>query len=224
MIMSPTLGELQTFVWGSSMEIVKIHERLLSVGAKPLREGQAPTSKVRVDEFERTWRLKLPVDYREFLIACGAPLSFTNSVWYRSDTPNPWLDEGKGILSMLYGLDGGRYDLNKVRGTYQGRIADNLVVFADAEGGNKLCLSVEPTTPGEVFFWDHEGETGPDDRSNLYHLGESFGKFVCEQLLVVPDDPEAPDRAPVKEWYDPSLLRQFQQMKNEGKRRPKGQK
>jgi len=39
---------------------------------------------------------------------------------------------------------------------YKGRMPNNCIPIAEAEGGNLVCISLFNKTYGKIYFWDHE--------------------------------------------------------------------
>lgn len=125
-----------------------------------------------LEEFEKENKLKLPDDYRAFLIEHngGSPSPATN--------PTPETD-----VQWIYGIHNGEYwaSLKWHIKTLSGRIPANTLPIANDSGGNIFLLSLHPDSYGEVWFWDHENETEKNADAyldNIIKSADSFTDFV----------------------------------------------
>ncbi|NBW36200.1 MAG: SMI1/KNR4 family protein [Cytophagia bacterium] len=125
----------------------------------------------RIEEFEQLNSIKLPSDYREFLIKNngGRP------------TPNT-LSIVETDVNYLFGIhDGPAWaDLIRTIDTYEGRIPDWYMPIGVDSGGNLFIQSLYKENFGVIAFWDHERESKDDGREyfdNLTWLANSFKEF-----------------------------------------------
>lgn len=136
----------------------------------------------QIEEFEREFRIALPSQYRDFLLAHNGG-SFADSVWFANELTGAevWIEE-------FYGLDCSvltSSDLRSVMSVLQGpvagrsyeRIPGELIPVADSPGG-QLCLGVSGKPRGSVFWWDME-EPAEDPYDNTILCADSFDSFLA---------------------------------------------
>jgi len=129
--------------------------------------------------FEKEMRSTFPEDYRTFLLTHNGgqpkPYFFKVPGWqYQQSLVN----ELKGIVSNSQSVD-----LREDNSIMEGRLPKGFVSIGDDPGGNKILISLDGSTRGKIYFFDHENE--PDvstdkleDYSNIYLLADSFDQFL----------------------------------------------
>jgi len=136
----------------------------------PLRES-------KLNAFEKALGVRLPNQYREFLI-CANGGRWENRVFRISE------EEGESEVHHVFGLhDGPDFcRLDRAWEIVRERIPASLIPIADDPGGNKICLGIRGDRRGKVFFWAHEW--GSDHRGHavqkytLIEISGSFASFV----------------------------------------------
>lgn len=126
----------------------------------------------RLGEFEAKYSLKLPDDYRTFLLDHngGKPKPNINK--------NPETD-----IQWIYGIHHAEYwaSLEEHIATYENRIPSKTVPIANDSLGNLFLLSLREETYGEIWFWDHENESdtsGKEYYDNIEVSASSFKDFL----------------------------------------------
>ena len=130
-------------------------------------------------EFEQKHQLKLPDDYRSFLLE------------YNGGRPNPeiidFIQYGRNqsdIVNYLCGIHSGEYwaSLEWHMETLDDRISEGFVPFGYDPGGNVYLLGVIDEFLGKVYFWDHENEPMAYDKKpgfeNISIIADSFSEFL----------------------------------------------
>ena len=133
----------------------------------------------KLKEFEQTFGIKLPDDYRSFLLK------------YNGGVPEPgivdFIEHGENqsdVVNYLCGIHSGEYwaSLEWYMDMYKGRIPAGFIPFGYDPGGNLYLISVEGEHPGKVYFWDHENEAGIFDEEpglkNMSFISNSFTEFL----------------------------------------------
>ena len=60
-------------------------------------------------------------------------------------------------VRYFYGTTSETYsNIEDVFECFKERMPYNCIPIAEAEGGNQVCMSLNPETYGKVYFWDHE--------------------------------------------------------------------
>ncbi len=138
-----------------------------------------------VQLLEQNSNLKLPGDYRKFLLAFngGIPekLKFSAKKY------------GDSILKELYGI----YDNEPVRDiqsnlkTYILRIPNEFISIGCDQLGNQIILGMRGKYKNKIYFWWHEGESETEKitYSNIYFVSENFTSFLGS-LGNIPDNPK----------------------------------
>lgn len=127
-----------------------------------------------LEEFERELGIRLPDEYRDFLLA------------HNGGYPDPdvfTLPAGRReMVDRFLGISPGRSDdLRRYRIVYGGRLPSELLPVAHDSGGNLICLSILGEHRGMVFFWDHENEAKEGETPsyvNVDFVARGFAEFV----------------------------------------------
>jgi hypothetical protein len=128
-----------------------------------------------IDRIESHFGIKLPQDYRTFLLR------------YNGGRPTPAAFPIRGLANNLFGgihfffgIEGPFecYDLDSNFDTFAGRMPANLLPIACTGCGDMVCLSLFGEDAGAVLFWDHEAEHSPPTYANVYKIASSFSDFI----------------------------------------------
>jgi cell wall assembly regulator SMI1 len=158
----------------------------MEVGMKIALGRGRPVSEVEISAFEADAGLKLPKQYREFLLIHNAARPENNIF----DIPG---GNQSGINEFI--------PLNKVSSEKKNvdGVSCCFLPVAWAEGGNYVCLDLD--AGGEVFFWDHE------EPSDKLRLALTWNQFL---MMLEPFDVSKIELKPgqVKSaWIDPDFLK-----------------
>src|SRR5689334_14549485 len=137
----------------------------------------------RLRAFERRIGVRLPDEYRTFLIAHNGGRPEPCHVCL------PGSAEPFDCMHHTFGLhDGPSYfSLEHKQKIYSGRIPSTVLAFADDPGGNLFCIGIGGGHLGKVYFWDHESEgLGTPTEETLCFVARSFGAFL--ECLRAGDD------------------------------------
>lgn len=136
------------------MRIEKIHEDL---------------SVESLESFEAYHNLKLPKDYREFLLM------------YNGGYPNPGIytigdEQGESVLNIFYGI-GDMYDnLEKKFDIFDEILEIGFIPIADDPSGNQICIGMNGEHFGRIYHWAHDEEN--DELDNMYFIANSLNEFL----------------------------------------------
>lgn len=127
---------------------------------------------VELRDFEWTNNIKLPVDYRDFLLRFngGKPSLDRNE---RPDT----------VVTYILGMHNGEYyaSLYKHIDMFKNRLPVSTFPIATDPFGNLFIMSLHPEGHGHIYFWDHEGEPEYQDghyTDNCSFVAYSFTEFI----------------------------------------------
>lgn len=93
----------------------------------------------------------LPDDYKEFLQKYGGTY-ITRDGRFLSEYSST------SYSAMFYGLTNDQDSLKENIADYLERMPSSIIPFADADGGDKLCIGVKGDAFGKIYFWNHEKE------------------------------------------------------------------
>ena len=187
-----------------------LHARIEELGGMETisTDELEPLSGADIEKVEAVAGAKLPDDYSEFLRTYGESL-FANSVVFEpaseeavySDKDDPSPEFHGSNVSGFFGLNEDEDEsLAGLLDFYGDRIPQKVIPIADDGLGNLICLDLNETSSGKVYWWDHEnefdteayqeafGKPMPEEAKykNLYLLADSFSAFL-EKLEVEPD-------------------------------------
>lgn len=148
-------------------------------------KGKKNTNR-KIAEFEAKRQIKLPIDYRTFLLSTNGGCPEPDAFPIR-DNPN----DSHGLIQQFFSLGSKDedYDLDENIEVYTERIPVNLLPIATDPGGNILCISTHGEDFGTVYFWDHSFEGLPSDKPdyhNVYFIAESFDRLL-DTLIELPE-------------------------------------
>jgi cell wall assembly regulator SMI1 len=162
---------------------------------------RAPVGERMLERVEASLGVSIPEDYRKFLEATdgGRPVE---------DTFSPMV----GVNRFL-----GASEMIESRERLHGRLPATLLPIADAEGGNRICISVAEHELGAIYFWDHELEhLGADKAAD--RIAASFDDFIS-QLRVMSRD-ELPPHRVISVEIDPEFLKLAREQEERERQRP----
>src|SRR5687768_9249320 len=112
----------------------------------------SPAPEGALADTERQLEVKIPEDYREYLLEIcngGRP---QDNVFEQGEVST-------GVASFFgVGHPEDDEDMIKVYEIYKDRVPSWLLPVADTEEGNLICISIRQEDEGAVYFWDHELE------------------------------------------------------------------
>jgi hypothetical protein len=145
------------------------------------RNSPAAPSSAAIEVLETRLGLRLPDDYRHFLLTFngGRP------------TPGDFVDKRDASIAesfhvdWLYGMCEGDPDIDLERHimTFKGRMPGNIIPIGSDSCGNQVCVSASGDDCGVVYFWEMEKEADPDEGEtpsydNLGWVADSFADFL----------------------------------------------
>lgn len=143
------------------------------------KDPYGPTSREEIAQLETRWKIKLPDEYKKFLLTSNG------------GRPNPdvfdvpgWAHQGS-VLKIFYGIHAGSKAsrLDRAIEVYTDRIPADLIPIAADSFGNAICLGWKGKRRGKVYFWDHEDELDEhgrfrQDYGNVYLIAKSLMEFL----------------------------------------------
>ncbi len=147
-------------------------------------ESKGPIDEFVVSICEMEWEVRLPRDYRAFLIKHNGGLPKPDVFEFKGQ------QAGSSVNRFFHiGLEK-NYSITEQRKVYKGRIPNDLFPIACDPFGNLICIATRGKQYGALFFWDHEweAECGIDpDYSNVTPIADTFNEFL-EGLHEIDDD------------------------------------
>lgn len=124
--------------------------------------------------FEKGIDLKLPEDYKEFIIRNNGGYPTLTKFLFTDTRGNP----SESLVDYFFpvGTDfmynvGALYDFMKS----EDRLPNGMLPIAYDPFGNMVCISLSGEAHGSVYFWDHELEF---EENNLSIIANSFSDFI----------------------------------------------
>jgi cell wall assembly regulator SMI1 len=141
-------------------------------------ESEAPVTKERIEEVEQTLGIKLPEQYKAFLLKHNGGGPRPSEFLYLREGEEPQ----EGIVSWFLAIhDGAQENFLDYYRTFQHRIPKGTLPIARDPGGSLIVLGLEEPLRGKVFFWDKESEPldgSPTEPELLYWVADSFEDFL----------------------------------------------
>ena len=136
---------------------------------------------IELEDFELVNEIKLPDDYRNFL------LEFNGGVPSPNLSPRP-----DTVVSYIFGMHNGQYyaSLYKHIDMFNNRLPFGTFPIASDPFGNLFIMSVDPGGHGHIYFWDHEGEPEVQDghyTENCSFVAYSFTEFLNNLAIQIGD-------------------------------------
>lgn len=143
-----------------------------------IEEKFQKTTEKQIAKFEVKKSIKLPKDYRQFLLEYngGRPMEYEFKISKNnSDTVIFFL--GLGVKK-----NHPNYDLETNLIVYKNRMPSELLPIADDPFGNKICLSIKGKKRGKIYLWWHEDEADETDCQpywkNISEIANNFTEFI----------------------------------------------
>ena len=154
-----------------------------------------------IENLEKELARRLPDDYKRFLLKFTGGMPETNEF----DVPATKTVSG---VNFFYGVLGAGKDgdLLYEQRFFKDRLPLGVTAIADAEGGNRVCVSLRTEDHGAVFFWDHELEAEEDVAAALAKLATSFDAFFAILRKFNPEDVQLKPGQVKQAWIDPEFL------------------
>jgi hypothetical protein len=128
-----------------------------------------------IDALERRVGLRLPDDYRVFLLKYNGGRPVPSGFPIEGLANNPF-----GAIHFFFGvedpLEG--YNIGWHRNVTPGRLPDNLLPIACDHCGDLICLSLYGDDAGAVLFWDWHTEPPEPSYDNVFRIAGSFSEFI----------------------------------------------
>ena len=134
-----------------------------------------PLSWERLVNIENRIQKELPQDYRNFLLKYNGGQPVPSFFWIQ-----PFHD-GSGVY-QFYGIHDGPIHLSI--DTYLGEerygIPNSMIPIGDDGMGNFICLGINSTNYGEIFFLDHDEHpySTPDSMAGVLIISNTFDEFL----------------------------------------------
>jgi hypothetical protein len=127
---------------------------------------------IELNDFEIANNIKLPNDYRNFLLEFNGGKPIPN----RNENPDT-------IVTYILGMHNGDYyaSLYKHIDMFKDRLPLSTFPIATDPFGNLFIMSVHSGGYGHIYFWDHEGEPEYQDGhyvGNCSFVAYSFSEFI----------------------------------------------
>ena len=131
-----------------------------------MEDTEAAVSEAEVAQVESELGVKLPEQYRRFLLQYngGSP----QPPAFRYGT-GPYADSQVQSFNCI--LPGDYTDLRKQAQVFKGRVPDTLLPIGADPFGNVIAIGVRSDELGKVFFWDHE-------TSDVHPVAPGFNAFL----------------------------------------------
>jgi hypothetical protein len=143
-----------------------------------LKKPPMVASESDVAAFEARHRIRLPADYREFLLKSNG--GHVDGTYNIEISPQA----GSTTLQQFYRVrDGSRstQTLEYMRSLVGSRLPPALLGIGSDLGGAEICLGIDGSEYGKVFFWDPGfdfDDTQHGSFENIHEVAPTFSEFL----------------------------------------------
>ncbi len=141
-----------------------------------IQNAEQPLAIERLEQVEKAYGIKLPLQYRRFLLAHNGGQPVPNQLHFK----NMQGRDTDSIVDWFLAIYDGEIDsFEDYFGNYkvdENRLPEALVPIAHDPGGNLVCICIYGKDEGAVYFWDHEHELGGN---NIHLIADSFDEFLA---------------------------------------------
>lgn len=138
-------------------------------------ESHSNLNEKDLDQFEAKQAIRLPVEYRKFLLNSNGGKPFLGDVKHDAEYFNN--------VSLFYGIRSDMYsdDLSRIMEEYKGLILPHYLPFAESAGGDLYCLCINVENHAAIYIWDHEtaNYNGEPYEENMTKLASSLTEFLA---------------------------------------------
>jgi cell wall assembly regulator SMI1 len=142
-----------------------------------IERSQKPTTDRQVRALEKSLKIRLPQDYRSFLLQNNGGKPDPDG--FDVETINgPKANSRVGYFLAIH--DGKQDSFEDYFNTYKvkaTRIPAHLVPIAHDSKGNLICIAVTGRDVGAVHFWDKD-DSVDDGADNCHLLAKNFDEFL----------------------------------------------
>lgn len=143
-----------------------------------LQNPPMAVSESDIAAFEARHRIRLPADYRDFLLQSNG--GYLDGTYNVDISPQA----GSTTLQQFYRMrDGPRstQTLEYMRSLLGSRLPPTLLSIGSDLGGAKICLGIDGSEYGKVFFWDPGADyddTKNGSFENIQEVAPTFSEFL----------------------------------------------
>jgi len=140
------------------------------------RLSETGATEESIQALERELGLPFPADYRNFLATDNGGEPRPSGFMFESNG-GPSDSAVRYFLTLAPGASG--YSISEFRRRYNDRVPPGFMPIACDSFGNLVLIDLRPSSPGSIYFWDHEKERvdGPT-WDNISLVAPSFTAFV----------------------------------------------
>lgn len=136
-----------------------------------------PATVEAIEAFEKRHDIRLPDDYRSFLVSQngGRPEMASRVFTFQKEDGSI----SDSLVDWFSGLiESEDYSLEEDFSVYEDRIPSGMLPIACDPFGNRILLGVRTPSVSGLWFWDHEIEPMNIRESGIYKIADSFEQFV----------------------------------------------
>lgn len=122
-----------------------------------------------IDEFEKNYDIKLPEQYKKFMIKYNGGYPELSSFIISEQ-------EGESLVNKFYGLEDDDCSLAEAFDYLEDVLPKDFISIADDPAGNEICLGIDGKYEGKIYFWFHD-RNHESQINNMYFLADSFDEF-----------------------------------------------
>ena len=145
--------------------------RVTAVSFHSNRQGTT----LSIEALERRIGQSLPAAWANILDQFETPIVFETCVAVSTKERHPSRPDAQQAVSLIFGRNSGKDGLLEMMIRYKGRVQEQFVPIAEAEGGD---IYFWDAVTGRVMFWIHDHASPEDSPHTSYLVADSVEDFI----------------------------------------------
>lgn len=136
----------------------------------------------KLQMFENELKVKLPVDYKEFMLAHNGGMPEDDLMFNYHNSVND--KESRSLIQMFYIIyEEENYEIYNLKNICftlwnDKALTKDYLAIAEDPAGNYVCISLNSKTYGNIYFCNHEYEDAETGNLLMDKIASSFSEFL----------------------------------------------
>jgi hypothetical protein len=139
-----------------------------------IKTHSSPIRESDITNFEKNNALKLPEDYKNFMLQYNGGYPMPNSFKIKK--------YGASMMDCFYGINAKTdiRDMEYNKKIYKKRVPKEFLIIGADQLGNLILIGIKDKYINKIYFWWHEEESDTDEPvyTNIYMIADNFNTFL----------------------------------------------